>query len=731
MTSYLAQCLSRQAFYCSSSSLLYPSASSIPPLLPANIQVSQSLTGVVDLNPSLDMLPSHHSDPSHYQQSSVPRTQVAIEPGSISPSFSLSSADSIAGYHYPTPLPSRTQFKPRTYEPDISQEASLPSVPCQVTVLHWGPNHGPAGTRVSVRCDVCFEMGTVGQPVTPPLSASSAISQRQKNLRIVFGTYPAQTSVCKLGQVVDGQGGHDRCDASAHVPEFYEVDRPDATVQVWLQVLSEQQVVESIRLGRFSLTRDRKRNGDPCESLLSPPNLVVRRSVSSPVYAQPNQFLSDTASHNTATSVLYGTRPVSSSGQIPASQPSLMRSSHIIGNVPVNSVNTAFINTGQKASLTISGDLNSIAKNWSVDEWNFRRRLVQFWRRQEGTTIHTQFRPVPQSEWPKMQSSIVISCMFWEGKNSCFITSVDIIFLLEALVNTQFTVEEKNRIRRNLEGFRPITVDKSKPDTESFFKQIMNLPNPRPRNIEKNVKVYSWECLEAALQKIIGKYSASFPAGKFNPILAFSDQATQYQHAPMPSSTLSIPTLPSTHHASTGSSVRSYDSAIPPSASGVSLNSGPSLTPQPSNHSLHGGQVAYPQTQLLVPWAADPSSHSFPTQPRQDDRTTNNGSIGHFFDMPQNDPTWTVPHISTMPPNPYPAPSQSTWPFQESIHTQHLALEQRNIGDYRPDESDPRKAYNAGYHEPHNTDVSRRLSRTQMRPYPTYVESDDRVVRPS
>lgn len=96
--------------------------------------------------------------------------------------------------------------------------------------------------------------------------------------------------------------------------------------------------------------------------------------------------------------------------------------------------------------------------------------------------------------------------MFWDEKNSCYITSVDIIYLLEALVGTHFTVEEKNRIRRNLEGFKPITVDKSKPDTENFFGQIMNLPNPRPRNIEKNVKVYAWNCLEAALQKIIGKY---------------------------------------------------------------------------------------------------------------------------------------------------------------------------------------------------------------------------------
>lgn len=88
----------------------------------------------------------------------------------------------------------------------------------------------------------------------------------------------------------------------------------------------------------------------------------------------------------------------------------------------------------------------------------------------------------------------------------CYVTSVDAIYLLEALVGTRFTVEEKNRIRRNLEGFRPITVSKAKPGSEDFFKLIMNFPNPKPRNIEKDVKVFPWEILGPALKKIIGKY---------------------------------------------------------------------------------------------------------------------------------------------------------------------------------------------------------------------------------
>lgn len=88
---------------------------------------------------------------------------------------------------------------------------------------------------------------------------------------------------------------------------------------------------------------------------------------------------------------------------------------------------------------------------------------------------------------------------------------MDTSHLLEQLVAApnRFSVEEKNRIRRNLEGFHPMTVSKAKADSEEFFKIIMGFPNPKPRNIEKDVKVFPWKILEPALKKIIGKYSAS------------------------------------------------------------------------------------------------------------------------------------------------------------------------------------------------------------------------------
>jgi hypothetical protein len=161
-----------------------------------------------------------------------------------------------------------------------------------------------------------------------------------------------------------------------------------------------------------------------------------------------------------------------------------------------------------KANLKFTGNMDDMAINWSGDEWESHRRLVQFWRRQDGNDIHCTFAPVAPAE--RQPNSIVVSCIYWAEKNDCFLTSVDCIYLLESLIAVRFTVEEKNRIRRNLEGFRPITVSKCKPESAEFFKLIMSFPNPKPRNIEKDVKVFPWKVLPYALKKIISKYTASY-----------------------------------------------------------------------------------------------------------------------------------------------------------------------------------------------------------------------------
>lgn len=113
------------------------------------------------------------------------------------------------------------------------------------------------------------------------------------------------------------------------------------------------------------------------------------------------------------------------------------------------------------------------------------------------------FNPIDQERYEDAMT--IVSCILNDATDECYVTSVDIISLLEALIASKFSVEEKNRIRRNLEGFKPMTVSKAKV-ADPFFALIMSFPSPRPRNIEKDVKVFPWKLLPEALQKIVGKY---------------------------------------------------------------------------------------------------------------------------------------------------------------------------------------------------------------------------------
>ncbi|KAI0481947.1 hypothetical protein GGR56DRAFT_669874 [Xylariaceae sp. FL0804] len=181
-----------------------------------------------------------------------------------------------------------------------------------------------------------------------------------------------------------------------------------------------------------------------------------------------------------------------------------------VGGVAVAGQINPYALLSTKAELDLAGDLDTMASGWTQDEWDSRRRIVVFSKKQHGSKLSASFRAVPHAERPL--NAICVSCIYWAEKGECFVTSVDIISLLEKLLGPErFTVDEKNRIRRNLEGFRPLTVSKAKADSEDFFKIIMGFGPPKPRHIEKDVKVFTWKILSKALQKIIGKYSALPP----------------------------------------------------------------------------------------------------------------------------------------------------------------------------------------------------------------------------
>jgi len=163
------------------------------------------------------------------------------------------------------------------------------------------------------------------------------------------------------------------------------------------------------------------------------------------------------------------------------------------------------------ASLRIAGNLNSMQDKWTECEKSSGRRLIEFERSQAGSVVTVTFKQVPLNS--RTNTNACVSCIWWEERKEAYITSVDTIRLLEHLVASRFNVQEKNRIRRNLEGFHPLTVAKGRANTDKYFKTIMGFGEPKPRVIEKDIKVFPWNSLHKMLRKVVGKYvSAGFDA---------------------------------------------------------------------------------------------------------------------------------------------------------------------------------------------------------------------------
>ncbi|KAG1249027.1 hypothetical protein G6F68_013555 [Rhizopus microsporus] len=148
--------------------------------------------------------------------------------------------------------------------------------------------------------------------------------------------------------------------------------------------------------------------------------------------------------------------------------------------------------------------------DWTEQEKKDQRRLVQFWRKQKGTNSVTAQFNIYRPKHPQDPPDFITSCIYWESRQDYYITSVDYVGLLQFVIGVVFTTEERNRVRRNLEGLVPETISKHKQDTAEFYKQIMSYPKPKPRNIEKNLKVFKWSKISEGLDKIVSRFTASY-----------------------------------------------------------------------------------------------------------------------------------------------------------------------------------------------------------------------------
>lgn len=152
--------------------------------------------------------------------------------------------------------------------------------------------------------------------------------------------------------------------------------------------------------------------------------------------------------------------------------------------------------------------LADLGKGLSQEELNLGRRLVRFQREKVGDTVYLSLCRISPEAYVDDGETVAISCIYRkETRETCY-TSVDMIRLVEYIAQSQFSSEEKSRIRRNLEFLHPTTVTRT--GMPQFFQILMDFPIPKPRVIEKDIKVFQWNSLEAGLKKVLEKYVRRF-----------------------------------------------------------------------------------------------------------------------------------------------------------------------------------------------------------------------------
>ncbi|CAH2352351.1 hypothetical protein CLIB1423_06S04456 [[Candida] railenensis] len=182
--------------------------------------------------------------------------------------------------------------------------------------------------------------------------------------------------------------------------------------------------------------------------------------------------------------------------------PTMIRTS----NVPVDFVRQNPQDAMLQVELLMNSDITDMTLNWTKQEKADQRRLVVFkFEKLSLTKFEIDFRSIKKNDFnPNLP---IISCIYWKEQGFHIVTSVDIVVILEYLIQQSFSIEEKNRIRRNLQSLKPMTVSRNNKKFDRFFSMLMKMEDPRPRNIEKDIKVFKWNDLLNALEKVTSKYS--------------------------------------------------------------------------------------------------------------------------------------------------------------------------------------------------------------------------------
>lgn len=155
-------------------------------------------------------------------------------------------------------------------------------------------------------------------------------------------------------------------------------------------------------------------------------------------------------------------------------------------------------------NLGFASALQNLSGNWTEEELEIGRRLAKFTTVREGNNFILSCEIIRQEAYDT--EDVVISCIYYKNTDEYYVTSVDILYLFENVADEALGTSEKTRLRRNIQSFLPTRVEKADREYGELYTQIMRFPPPKPRTIEKKIKVFRWVLLEDILSKIASKY---------------------------------------------------------------------------------------------------------------------------------------------------------------------------------------------------------------------------------
>jgi hypothetical protein len=158
-------------------------------------------------------------------------------------------------------------------------------------------------------------------------------------------------------------------------------------------------------------------------------------------------------------------------------------------------------------NLEFTHALQTLCENWTEEELEIGRRLARFTTIRKDNNFVLSCEVILQETYDP--EDVVISCIYYKSTDEFYVTSVDILYLFENVADEALGTSEKTRLRRNIQSFSPTRVEKADEEYGELYTQIMKFPPPKPRTIEKKIKVFRWVQLEDILTKIASKYVSS------------------------------------------------------------------------------------------------------------------------------------------------------------------------------------------------------------------------------